>query len=371
MLYQIPQSTRMQLNPLPPRKKALPDILKLPMPKTTYRFLRQHQTFIPSNWHQTRQPSLIKSDGTVAAKPLKLAKNSSKSKPIVPIIVHGKVARMPGTLSSTGKLRILALEQVFVNGNLSDCVPIIVFTGHQGEAKALERCFAGRIADYNLGLSKIEILLEENARNTLENAEFSCALLKTKGIEPDVIVPCSQDWHLLRMCQNNILVPEKSEFQVYQREFPQAKIELLWASYPYCERTQEDWLRWQAEFHIYTHFLSPLISLLWGIQEQQINDFRSSVVDLFNSSYRYLCASMDLEPASAPENRDIQQIWSKHQEELDKIALTVSSWSGLNVSQILAQNYQKETQGRNWKDYTHFVSDIINALRWPSDPDRT
>lgn len=68
------------------------------------------------------------------------------------------------------------------------------------------------------------------------------------------------------------------------------------------------------------------------------------------------------------QNHEILDFWTNNLEFLDSLASNVEKWSGKNICDI---DLFHEASISNWTDYAKSVNQKINAIRWPSDPDRT
>lgn len=352
--------------------------MTFPIPETTKDFLSNYPFLKPK---QVLNEGLSAEDWKVE----KGTVDQSSNKYVV--IVFGKKSNLEGRLSPDGKLRIFAIVQHFLNDILSrqDSELTIVFSGYKSESIALEAFFRTTVAGFNLDVSKIKILREDEARTTEQNAINTAAILKEKNINPSHIFFCSTDWHVIRMWWNHALVKEKSEICKYLDQYENIIVEPLFAPYSYRAISQPDWMRWRAEFHVYTHFLAPFVSYLFAIaDEYELSDdgllnkdellmdknFNQEITTLLLEVFQELIRMTEEHSAISRENRGILDKWIYNLEHLDTFVSNADKWSrsGRPVSDINLLSY---TNDSSWPDYAKFVNGVINDIRHPSDPDRT
>lgn len=345
-----------------------------PIPETTQKFLEKYPFLNPTKelLLNSENELLYESRNELPGWKLKQGEiEYSKNK--YAIIVFGKTSQTPGVLTSDGKLRIFTIVQHFLNGVLPGKAEeiAIVFTGHKSEAIALETFFRATIAEYNLDVSKLKIFKESEATTSHQNAKNTKKILKENLISPSHIFFCSTDWHVIRMWWNYLLVKEKSEICVYQDYYKNIIIEPLFAPYSYRERSQPEWMQWRSEFHIYTHFMAPLVSYLFAIGEKEPNTkdtFCPKIRKLFIDVFLELMRMTQKKHAIDDQNHEILDFWTNNLEFLDSLASNVEKWSGKNICDI---DLFHEASISNWTDYAKSVNQKINAIRWTSDPDRT
>ncbi len=339
------------------------------IPKTTERFIEEFPFLKPpveSNWAITKG-------------------NVEPYRKQYVIIVFGKRSLTKGVLTPDGKLRVFGILQPFLNGLLSnlDAEITIIFSGYESESIALETFFRATISEYNLDISQLKIFRENEARNTEENAKKTAILLGEQKIIPSKIFFCSTDWHVIRMWWNYFLVKEKSEICKFQEKFQNVIIEPLFAPYSYREKNQMRWMQWRAIFHVYTHFLAPLVSYLFAIGDAEDfccveksgngvkileEEFRSSVKDLFLNVFIELLnlTQNSIKPIDK-ENEKILKNWVNNLEFLDNLAVNLENWTGKKVHEI---NLFRDTKYLKWTAYAKEVNKVINDIRFPSDPDK-
>lgn len=327
-------------------------IVTLPVAPTTRRWISQSQD--RQAW--LREP---KSDHKLA----------------IGIIMFGKVTRVAGQAPPDARSRVRALFDLFYLGYLQGNTEVhIVFSGHNGEDEAMELEFRNQMAHYGLALdnSKVHIHLEPKATSTPENVEKGCEMLRRKGIKPDILVFCSTDWHIGRMCLNYELARNVSEFQIAEAAFPSARIALLLAPYAHREPTQQGWRRWSAAVHVETHFVGPLVSVLFGIAHGQMNGVNQDVWNVAKEAFENIKTLMNNPLAQAKENKDVLNAWYNVQVELERALDELKRFIG----QKIAKPKVPTLSGPNglilsWEQFAKYLNGLVNAVRFPSDPDRT
>ena len=292
----------------------------------------------------------------------------------IAIILLCKRAETAGSSTPDLKLRVDAVYRLFHDGKIPDSATVhIVFTGHNREAEAAQREFENLLDNYKLPIDpqRVSFHLEPTARNTTENIERSCKLLIDKGITPDVIVVCSTDWHLFRMFLNYGMVPEKAEFPIVSQYFPHARIVLLMAPYPYRETTMENWKRWRAEVHVQTHFMAPLVTLLYAIADGVVTGVRKNVLDLAQDAFHCIETLMESPEANDPRNEGVCGAWDKDHRALAGALQEIERRLGNTQNSTATDLPGPRNIQYTWEQFAKYVNDIINSVRFPSDPDRT
>ena len=292
----------------------------------------------------------------------------------IAIIVFGKRAETAGTSTPDLKLRVDAVYRLFHDGKIPDnAIVHIVFTGHNNEADAAQREFKNLLDNYKVSIDEKRVFLhlEPTAKNTTDNVKESCILLNKLGVSPDVIILCSTDWHVLRMFFNCGMVPEKAEFTIVCQYFPDARVVLLMAPYPYRESTMDAWKRWKAEVHVQTHFMASLVTLLYAIADGVVDEIRKNVLELAQDAFHCIEELMKLGEANDSRNKEVCAAWDTNHRalnnainELERRSETTQNYAAIDLPGSSGIKY-------NWSQFAQYVTDLINSVRNPSDPDRT
>lgn len=296
----------------------------------------------------------------------------------IAIIVLGKRAETAGTSTPDLKLRVDAVYRLFHDGKVPDNATVhIVFTGHNQEAETAEREFKNLLDNYKLPIDpkRVFLHLEEKAEDTTQNIEKSCALLQGLGVEPDVIVICSTDWHVLRMFFNYGMVPERAEFPIVHRYFPNARVVLLMAPYPYREPTMESWKRWKAEVHVQSHFMAPLVTLLYAFADGLVKEIRKNVLELAQDAFRAIERLMELPEASDSRddsrNEGVCRAWDNNHRALANVLQELERRSRTTQDPAATDLPGPPGMKYTWRQFAQHVNGLVNNVRFPSDPDRT
>lgn len=293
---------------------------------------------------------------------------------VIGIFMFGKVTRVPDQAPPDARSRVRALFDLFYLGYLQGNTDVhIIFSGHNGEDKAMEREFRNQLAHYSLALdsSNVHIYLEPKAASTPENVKKSCEVLHRHGIKPDILIFCSTDWHIGRMCLNYELARSISEFLIAETAFPNARIALLLAPYAHREPTQHRWRRWSAAVHVETHLIGPLVSVLFGIAHKQVDCLNQNVWNIAKEAFENIKTLMNDPLAQAKENKAVLDAWHKVQVELEYALDGLKQFIGQRIKKPQARTLPGPNGiTLNWEQFAEYLNGLVNDVRFPSDPDR-
>lgn len=304
---------------------------------------------------------------------------SAGTKRVIAIFLHGKWSKIPEQTTPDSRARVRAVFDLFYEGWFEANDEIhLVFMGYGGEANALLREFENQIEHYGLALDKkrLTIHLETSSKNTTENVRNGCTLLMGKGIVPDLIVECSQDWHLVRMYINYDLAKEVAEFSIPGEVFKERRprLALLFVPYAHREPTQEAWRRWAAEVHVETHFMAPLVTILYAIADGKISELRTEAVTIFCKAHERIKELMGKEAAEDPNNSDVLTAWRSIRDDLDGARNQIEQRAGESADVLLDSTFKIPTTAGSTtaglRSFTDHLNGLIRMIRVPSDPDR-
>lgn len=116
------------------------------------------------------------------------------------------------------------------------------------------------------------------------------------------------DWHYDRQAITHTIVPERSEFSLWYRQFPGILgIRSLRAPYPPWRSTNVQ-VRWMARAHVATHGFTPLEVLLRAIVEGDITEFREEALIVYGASLVELYYCLRGIPEKGTKETEVAQI---------------------------------------------------------------
>lgn len=132
-------------------------------------------------------PFLFRQAVRLAGRPLEV---HDKPAAVDAIVVLGAPLRRDGNLSLAGRERVEEGARLWHQG----LAPLLVFSGGAAHSAAEAPAMAARAEE--LGVSPEALLVECESRTTAENAKFTAALLRERGVKRVWVV--SQPFHLRR-----------------------------------------------------------------------------------------------------------------------------------------------------------------------------